>query len=77
MALCNLVYLYPGFVEKFAGQFRIEGRRHGEDRQVLGADAPVLPTHMTVQTVPRLGNCTAQNTSIIEKYQKRKFFLSF
>lgn len=46
------------------GQLRVERRRHRQHRQVLRADAPVLPGHVRVQRVPRLGHGAAEHAPI-------------
>ena len=72
-------YLYACLVEQLGGQFRVEGRWHGENGQILwansmnnrewifshlGADPPVLATHVAVQRVTGLGDGAAENAAV-------------
>lgn len=56
--------LDSGLGQQTRSKFRIEGTRHGQDRQVLGGDSAVLTGHVRVQRVPGLGNGSAQDASI-------------
>ena len=57
-------YLDTGLGEELAGQLRVEGGGHGEDGEVLGADAPVLAAHVRVQRVAGLGHGAAQHAAV-------------
>lgn len=56
--------LDAGLGQEPRGQLRVEGTRHRQDRQVLGADAPVLARHVRVQAVAGLGDGAAEDAPI-------------
>jgi hypothetical protein len=56
--------LDAGLGQQSGGELRVEGARHRQHRQVLGADAPVLARHVRVQGVPRLGHRTAEDAAV-------------
>ena len=69
---CDEAHLYPRFGEQPGGQFGVEGRGHGHDGQVLGRDAPVLPGHVRVQGVPRLGHGAAEHAPVSRAHLREK-----
>ncbi len=53
-----------GLGQQAGSQNRIERGGHGDDGQVLGADASVLSRHVRVQRITRLGHRPAQDAAI-------------
>lgn len=53
-----------GLGQQAGSQNRIERGGHGDDGQVLGADASVLSRHVRVQRIARLGHRPAQDAAI-------------
>ena len=54
----------PGFSEETRGEYGVEGRRHGYDGQVFGADTAVLPRHVRMERISRFGNGAAQHATV-------------
>jgi len=67
--LCNIVgsltlTFDAGLGQQAGSQNGIERGRHGDDWQVLGADASVLSRHVRVQRIARLGHRPAQDAAV-------------